>query len=126
DLYSYYVNFYDKKINIEFRLQDGVVKKKSLLQYGIDFARPYRSLIETYVLMKFPSAAIKIKGSYRQGELLNQVDASINKLPLIDFNLVGTPSLKMIDGLTTDPAKIMNIEKEQEAHYNSVILANYQ
>jgi len=121
DLYEYYIQYYNRKAHLEFVQQKSKNKRKSLLQHTIDFAKPYRSLVETYILMNFPSMSTRIKGSFRKNELINSRNILIGKQEFIDFNLLGTPGISLIPGLTTEPLKIMQIEKEMEAFYNQVI-----
>jgi nucleoside-diphosphate-sugar epimerase len=120
-LYEYYLRCYDLSAVLVFDPAAATPAKKSLLQKSIDLARPWRSLLETYILMRFPRLTTKIKGRFRQSELLSQKSAVLKELPYIDFNLLGRPPFQTIPGLTTDPEKIMQIEKEQETYYYSKI-----
>jgi len=123
DLYDYYIRYYGLPANIRYKPKEEKKKRRSLFQRSIDIARPYRSILETYILMRFPKLAISLKGQFRQSELSNQSASYVKKLEYLDYNLLGTPPFKMIEGLTTDPAKTLQIEKEEEKYYNSIITA---
>ncbi len=124
DLYDFYISYYNMPTRLEFRPSENKRKRrKSLIQYGIQLARPYRSFLETYVLMKAPRLSTSIKGKFRQNEFLTSVGRNAER-NYIDFNLLGTPSLQMINGLTVKKESIEQIEKQMESHYNSVIIAN--
>lgn len=119
DLYDYYLRYYDLPANIEYARETENPKGKTWLQNLFDLARPYRSLIETYVLIRFPAFATRMKGRYRQSEIVQQ--GRRHHAGFIDFNLLGTPPTRVISGRTTDPSEIMLIEKEREAFYNAMI-----
>ena len=125
DLYEYYKSYYKIATSFEFRPSDEKrKKKKSILALGIAYAKPYRSMLETYLLMKAPKLAVRIKGSYRQHEFSQQEHLETAKY--IDYNLLGRPPLKMISGLTTDIEKIKSIERDMEDYYNSVIISSHK
>ena len=126
ELYDYYVRYYKLPVRLVFCPAATKKKKKGFLQMGIDLAKPYRSLLETYVLMRFPSLAVRLKGGFRQSQLSQQQGSSLDGLEYIDFNLLGTPPFRMIAGLTTAPEKVFGIEKECEEHYNALIKAGRQ
>jgi nucleoside-diphosphate-sugar epimerase len=128
ELYEYYnQQAYHANTDLEFSPADAVKKNsRSLFQRGIDLVRPWRSMVETYILMKFPALTIAIKGRFRQNELLNQTKRVNAKLEYIDFNLLGSPSFPVIPGLTTAPDKMLTIETETEAYYHSMITAAYK
>lgn len=120
DLYGYYCRYYHLKAHLLFVPRERK-SRKSLFQRMIGLAKPYRSILETYILMRFPALAVGMKGNFRRSELLHQRGAIQRGMEYIDYNLLGTPPLRTIPGLTTDPEKIMQIEKEYEEHYNSTI-----
>jgi nucleoside-diphosphate-sugar epimerase len=123
DLYDYYLRYYGLTAHIEYKPAAEKKSKKSFLQRGMDLAKPYRPILETYILMRIPAFTTGIKGKFRQSELLRQRDSVLKDLGYIDFNLLGTPPFDLIPGLTTDPEKILAIEKKCEQYYNSVISA---
>lgn len=126
ELYDYYVRYYQLPVHLAFCPAVAKEKKKSFLQLGMDLAKPYRSLLETYILMRFPSLAVRLKGGFRQSQLSLQQGSSLEGLEYIDFNLLGTPPFRMIAGLTTAPEKVFAIEKEREEDYNALIKAGRQ
>jgi nucleoside-diphosphate-sugar epimerase len=125
-LYEYYIKYYDLQTHLLFRPEEKKKAGKSIFQKGIDLAKPYRPILETYILMRMPSLATGIKGRFRQSELLQHSNAPGQELGYIDFNLLGSPPFEMISGLTSDPDEIMKIEKDRELHYNTIILSRRQ
>jgi nucleoside-diphosphate-sugar epimerase len=124
ELYDYYLRYYELPAHLEFS-PAGVKKKgKTFFQRGIDLVRPFRSLLETYILMRNPGLAVRLKGRFRQAELLRPEPSRGGERDYIDFNLLGKPPLKVIPGLTTDPEKIFQLEKEQEEYYNRIIVSS--
>jgi nucleoside-diphosphate-sugar epimerase len=124
DLYDYYNREYcNGSVCLEFHPAAEGRPGRSLLQRMIDIARPYRALVETYLLMKLPSLAVSMKGQFRQAQLGGGEERVYRNLEYIDFNLLGTPPLKRIEGLTTDPGTILKMEKEMEDHYQEIILS---
>jgi len=126
ELYDYYIHYYGLPAHPEYipRAQ-GKGGRGGFLERCINLARPYRSILETYILMRFPALAIHLKGRFRKSELLQQREAVIKEMEYIDFNLLGTPSLRMIPGLTASPDKIRAIEHEYEEYYTSIISSKY-
>jgi len=120
-LYEYYIRYYELPARLQFRPAENKKQGRSVFQRGIDLARPYRPMLETYVLMRLPSLATSIKGRFRKSELVQQETAAEKQLAYIDFNLLGTPPFQMIPGLTADADRIYAIEKEKEVLYNSII-----
>jgi nucleoside-diphosphate-sugar epimerase len=126
DLYGYYSAYYNIPVHLEFKPAAAKKQgKKSLVNFAMGLARPYRNILETYLLMKLPKLAVKIKGTYRQNEFLKGADPRDDK-EYIDFNLLGSPPLKMMDGLTVALDETMKIEKEMEAYYNAIIEGAYK
>jgi len=125
ELYGYYNDEYNRgAARLEFRpAKDGDRRGRSVLQWLIELARPYRSLVETYLLMKLPALAVSMKGRYRQNELSGWDNRMYEGIGYIDYNLLGTPPLQTIPGLTTDPGRTLAIEKGMEDYYTSVITA---
>lgn len=123
ELYDYYLRYYRLPAHIEFAPAGVKKKSKSFLQKGIDLVRPYRSLLETYVLMRIPGLAVRLKGRFRQSELLRLESPAGGEMEYIDFNLLGKPPFDVIPGLTADPERIFQLEKEQEEYYNTAIIS---
>jgi nucleoside-diphosphate-sugar epimerase len=121
ELYEYYLRYYDLPAHIGYAGDTQKRKGKTLLQRLIDLARPYRSLLETYVLIRFPAIATRMKGRFRQMESMQHGHGPSGKLDFIDFNLLGKPPTRVISGRTTEPSEIFCIEKERENYYNSKI-----
>lgn len=123
-LYDYYNRQYcHGSLSLEFHPAAEGSPRRSPLQRMIDIARPYRALVETYLLMKLPSLAVTMKGKFRQGQLSGGKDRVYTDMEYIDFNLLGTPPLRRIEGLTADPGTILEMEKELEAYYNTTIVS---
>jgi len=124
-LYEYYLDYYKLSGRLLFRPSDIKKRRKSLFRVAIELARPYRALLETYLLMRIPSLFTSIKGSFRMSELQQQVDSAAGKMEYIDFNLLGTPPFQMIGGLAVDPVQTLSIEKEREGFYNAIIAGKH-
>jgi nucleoside-diphosphate-sugar epimerase len=125
-LYQYYIKYYDLQTHLLFRPEEKKKPGKSIFQKGMDLAKPYRPLLETYILMRMPSLATGVKGRFRQSEMLQHNNDPGQEFGYIDFNLLGSPPFEMISGLTSDPDEIMKIEKDRELHYNAIILSRRQ
>jgi nucleoside-diphosphate-sugar epimerase len=123
ELYDYYLRYYRLPAHLEFAPAEVKKKGKTFFQKGVDMVRPYRSILETYVLMRIPGLAVRLKGRFRQGELLRIESSAAGEREYIDFNLLGKPPFKVISGLTADPEKIFQLEKEQEEYYNALIVS---
>ncbi|MBS1659720.1 MAG: NAD(P)-dependent oxidoreductase [Bacteroidetes bacterium] len=121
-LYGYYIDYYKLPATMEYVPGNQQKAKVSLVQWGLRLARPYRSVLETYLLMRMPGMAVKLKGSFRQSQLQQ---GGSEEREYIDYNLLGAPSVQTIPGLTTDPARIKQIEKEFEEYYNSTLFSHY-
>lgn len=127
DLYEYYKQYYGLEVHLEFKSSDsGGSSRKPLLQRVLSLAKPYRALLEIYVLMRIPSLMNRIKGQYRRQELLKQENHLLKGMEYIDFNLLGTPSHTMLSGLTTEPGEIQALEKQFESTYCSLIESQYR
>jgi len=121
-LYDYYNREYcNGSVSLEFHPAVEGKPGRSPLQRMIDVARPYRALVETYVLMKLPSLAVTMKGKFRQGQLSGGKNRVYADMEYIDFNLLGVPPLQRIEGLTANPETIREREKEMEAYYLTTI-----
>lgn len=125
-LYEYYMKYYGLQTHLLFRPEEKKKAGKNIFQRGIDLAKPYRPILETYILMRMPSLATGIKGRFRQSELLQHGGAVGQEFGYIDFNLLGSPPFEMISGLTSDPDEIMKIEKDREVYYNAAIQSRRQ
>ncbi len=122
DLYDYYNQEYrDGSVHLAFRPAAAARQKKPPLRRVIDLARPYRSLVETYLLMKWPALAVSMKGRFRQNELSGRKDQAYAGMEYIDYNLLGVPPFQRIRGLSCDPAATRKVEKEMEDYYRTVI-----
>ena len=126
ELYEYYLHYYGLSSHIEYLPGDDKKKGQGFIQRCLNLAKPYRSLLETYVLMRVPALAVRLKGSFRRGERSLGRNSVINGMDYVDYNLLGTPSIPSIPGLTVSPAQILQIEKEMEAFYDSLISAKYK
>jgi nucleoside-diphosphate-sugar epimerase len=126
ELYDYYLDYYGLPAHIEYLPRDAKKKKPGFLQRVISVAKPYRSLLETYVLMRFPALAIRLKGGFRRSELSMQRNSLIMSAGYADFNLLGRPSVPSLPGLTGAPQQVLPIEKEMEAYYNSLVFERYK
>lgn len=127
ELYDYYLHYYGLTPHVEYL--PGEDKKRGgtgFIQWCLNLAKPYRSLLETYVLMRMPAMAVKLKGRFRSGELSPGRNSVISGMDYVDYNLLGTPSVPSIPGLTVTPAEVLKFEKEMEAYYNSLISAKYE
>ena len=126
ELYDYYLRYYDLPAHVEYLPGNSKKSRAGFFQWCLSLAKPYRSLLETYVLMRFPALTVWLKGRFRRSELSLQRNSVINSMEYIDFNLLGRPSIPSIPGLTTDPGQVRQIEKEMEEYYNSLIFAKYK
>jgi nucleoside-diphosphate-sugar epimerase len=126
EIYDYYLGYYGLPAHIEYLPRNAKKKKLGLLQRVISMAKPYRPLLETYILMRFPALAVRLKGGFRRNELSLQRNSLIDSAGYVDFNLLGTPSVPSLPGLTGAPKEILTIEKEMEAYYNSLVFERYQ
>lgn len=122
-LYRYYTDYYNLPTDLAYAPRTVKKARVGLVQRCINLARPYRSVLETYLLMRVPSLAVKLKGSFRQSELLSGGPGANREY--LDANLLGTPTVPTISGLTTDPASIKRIEKEYEERYNAILHSHY-
>ena len=118
-LYSYYLEFYKIPTVLKF------IPKKTTKKRGsfnvLKILKRYRSLLETYVLMKMPSLSLKIKGKYRINEIKLLTDTNPQNFEYIDFNLLGTPNGQLIDEINSTYKTVFKLEKEMEDHYTRMI-----
>jgi nucleoside-diphosphate-sugar epimerase len=120
DLYDYYNREYcNGSVTLVFR--PAARQKRTVLQRLIGMAKPYRPLLETYLLMKLPSLAVSMKGRFRRNELTGQFDRVYDGMEYIDYNLLGISPFQRIPDLTSAPDAIRKREKDMEGYYQTVI-----
>lgn len=124
ELYDFYLEYYGLSPHVEYVPREDKKRGRiGIIQRCLNLAKPYRSLLETYVLMRMPSMAVRLKGRFRQGELSLRKNSIISGMDYVDYNLLGTPSVPSIPELTVAPSEVLRIEKEMDHYYNSLILA---
>ena len=125
ELYDYYLQYYGLAVDIKYipagKENTGKGRGKTFFQKGMALARPYRAILETYLLMRFPAWMVSVKGRFRQMQLSEQGHEALKRSGYIDLNLLGEPSGKRISGSTAAPEKILQIEKEYEAAYYAAL-----
>ena len=124
-LYQYYLDYYGLPAQLSF-LPAETPRRRSLFQTAIDWFRPYRSLIETFVLMRLPGLAVKVKGRFRKAEMVGSLGSALKDIPYIDYNLLGTPPLRMLSGPSAGLEQVFPMEKKTEEQYNAALAVRRQ
>lgn len=120
ELYNFYIDYFSLNIILEYRPE--IRKKSSIKTKVINRVMKYRPLIEIYILTKFPKASIALKGKYRTGEMANVANAG--KVFYLDYNLLGTPGLPVIENINSSIDDIFQKEKLMENLYVTLLEKN--
>lgn len=122
ELYTFYFDYFGCQPSLVFMPLEK--KGVSLFHTVLKFLSRYRLQLETYVLMRLPRLAIRVKGRYRVAEVANTVLRSKANFKDTDLNLLGEPSLKILMTSNSTIESVTNSEREFETFYNQTILAN--
>ena len=116
DLYQYYNEYYG--YNLHFFFSNKPAKKTVIKSFEVKLWKllnDCRSLLETFVLIHFPSVSIFAKGKFRENEI-RKLKPKI-KFTDLNANLLGVPNQKLLD-MKSDPKYILETEKRFDEFYH--------
>jgi nucleoside-diphosphate-sugar epimerase len=122
ELYDYYLEYYNLSTTLIYQ-PSKKKKSKFIFDYFFNMLKGYRSFLETNILINFPSAALRIKGSYRMSQTSSLI-ARWDDKQYIDFNLLGKPSLRVMELETSTVEKVKEEEHRFDTYYQDSVLAN--
>ncbi|MDB5223201.1 MAG: hypothetical protein JWN83_1868 [Chitinophagaceae bacterium] len=122
-LYKYYQEYYSLQNDILFTNYVKRSLKQRLSGLIISNLKNYRSLLETFFLIRNEKLYAKIKGRYRFLEVKRSITMQKRKV-YTDFHILGKNPGKIIDDLQYSPNEVFISEKLMEKRYKSNLIKN--